>query len=301
MSPLSRLPRGAKVRLKSAYTATRQKIVRAFFSYGASELSACLRALGVRPGATVMLHSAFAEHFGFRGNIEQLTQAFLDAVGPEGNLLMVSLPYRTSSLEYLLSQRRFDVRHTPSMMGLVSELFRRRPDVIRSLHPTHPILACGPKAEWIVGDHANCVYPCGPQTPFDRMLALDGQFVFFNVPFATLTFFHYLEHRVSPDLPFRLYTDAPYEVPVIDRTGELRSVTTFVFSPEAIRRRRFQVLEAEIRRRNFLRERTVGTSRILAANARDIVQCVDDMRRRGIYFYDFAGTAHPKHAESAPD
>ena len=80
------------------------------------------------------------------------------------------------------------------MMGLVSEYFRRRPDVVRSLHPTHPILVHGPDAEAIVAAHPACLYPCGPDTPFDRLLALDGKVVFFNVEFAVFTFFHYLEH-----------------------------------------------------------------------------------------------------------
>ena len=68
-------------------------------------------------------------------------RVFLDVLGPTGNLLMVSLPYRSSSLQYLSTLKCFDVRKTPSMMGLVSAYFRRRAGVLRSLHPTHPVLA----------------------------------------------------------------------------------------------------------------------------------------------------------------
>ncbi len=38
--------------------------------------------LGVREGDALMLHSAFARHHGFNGNIEQLTDAFIEALGP---------------------------------------------------------------------------------------------------------------------------------------------------------------------------------------------------------------------------
>ena len=110
-----------------------------------------------------MLHSAFEPFHGFRGTIEELTNALLEAIGPEGNLLMVSLAYGSSSLEYLKNLKLFDVRKTPSMMGLVSEFFRRRPNVLRSLHPTHPMLALGPKAEWIVADHELSEYPLWPR------------------------------------------------------------------------------------------------------------------------------------------
>jgi hypothetical protein len=47
------------------------------------------------------------------------------------------------------------------------------------------------------------------------------------VPFATCTFFHYLEHLVSPAMPFSLYTAEPFIVPVVDVNGEHSEVTTF--------------------------------------------------------------------------
>jgi aminoglycoside 3-N-acetyltransferase len=286
---LSSLPPGVKARLRAFYAAGRLRLVRAFRSYGTDELAECLRALGVQAGDNVMLHSAFSAHFGFTGSIEELTDTFLAAIGPRGHLFMVSLPYRTSSLQYLSTLKQFDVLRTPSMMGLVSEYFRRRPAVVRSLHPTHPILVHGPRAEEIVARHPECLHPCGPGTPFDHLLALDGKVVFFNVEFAVFTFFHYLEHLVSGDLPFSLYTDRPSVVPVVDRHGNARTVTTFVYSPEAIQRRRFAVLEAEFRRRGLIKTRRIGNGAVEAIRVREAVDCVEDMRRQGRYFYDFAG------------
>jgi len=266
------------------------RLVRIFRSYGPAELAECLRWVGVQPGDTVLLHSAFSAHFGFKGSIEDLTKVFLDAVGPTGNLLMVSLPYRSSSLDYLSTLKQFDVRKTPSMMGLVSEYFRRRPDVVRSLHPTHPMLVHGPQAEDIIASHPACVFPCGPGSPFDRFLALDGKVVFFNVEFAVFTFFHYLEHLVSSDLPFPLYTDRPIEVPVVDRAGNRATIKTHVYSREAISRRRFAVLETELRRRRLITTRRIGNGEVESIRVRDAVACVEDMRRQGRYFYDFSGT-----------
>lgn len=286
MPVLPWLPRNQRLWLKAKALEARRVFVRAFLSYDAERLKACLRATGVHPGDSVMLHSAFGVHFGFRGSIDELTEAFLDVIGPDGNLLMVSLPYRSSALQYLSTLKQFDVRNTPSMMGLVSEHFRRRADVRRSLHPTHPILVHGPRTDWFIGEHPTCLYPCGPQTPFDRLAAADGKAVFFNVPFAMFTFFHYLEHLVSPDLPFSLYTEKPFLVPVIDEMGQARTVTTFAYTTGAISRRRFHVLEDEMRRRGQIREGRVGASRILVVNVRDAVECVEDMRRSGRYFYE---------------
>ena len=298
MQLLPRIPRFFRLRLKAKLLQAQGWFVRAFLSYDEQELLAGLRAIGVRPSDSVMLHSAFNGAHGFRGSIEQLTNVFIDAVGPQGHLLMVSLPYRSSSFTYLSKLKVFDVRKTPSLMGLVSEMFRRRPEVKRSLHPTHPVLVRGPRAEWFTEDHPNCVYPCGPGSPFERLVAVDGKVVFFNVPFATYTLFHYLEHLVSPQLPFPLYTDEAFDVPVLDLDGRPRTVTTYVFAPEAVRRRRFAVLETALRRRGLIQERRVGASLIQVVRANDTVDCVMEMARRGEFFYDMSDLS-PRSASRA--
>jgi aminoglycoside 3-N-acetyltransferase len=248
-----------------------------------------LRKAGIAAGDVVMLHSAFDPEHGFRGTSSEVIDAFVTALGPRGTLLMVSLPYRTSTLEYLRKLERFDVRRTPSAMGLMSEFFRRRAGVLRSLHATHPVLAFGHRAQWFVSGHEDCVYPCGPGTPFARLLEADGKAVFFNVGFEYLTFFHYLEHLVSPKLPFRLYTDELFEVPMLDQQGNLRTLRTRAFSFETIRRRRFERLERWVRQRRLVREVRVGASRILAVRLREIANTVEEMAAQGEYFYDLAG------------
>ena len=60
--------------------------VRAFRSYDGRELVAALRSMGIESGDTVMLHSAFEPQHGFRGTTEDLIDAFLTAVGPQGHL-----------------------------------------------------------------------------------------------------------------------------------------------------------------------------------------------------------------------
>jgi len=277
--------RWAKNKLRAAHRKVRRTAVRLFRSYDRADLVRTLHTVGVRPGDSVMLHSAFEPHHGFQGSSEDAIDAFLTALGPQGNLLMVSLPYRSSSLEYLRKLKSFDVRKTPSAMGLVSEFFRRREGVLRSLHPTHPVLAYGPGAEWFVEGHERCLYPCGPGTPFEKLLQTGGKVAFFNVPLVFLTFFHYLEHSVSARLSFPLYGDAPFDVPVIDRTGAKQVVRTFVFSPEAIKRRRFEMLESWLRERRLIREARVGASYVLLLDLREIANTVEEMAQRGVYFY----------------
>jgi aminoglycoside 3-N-acetyltransferase len=292
-SRLSELWRPLRHWLKAKASGARYLWVRAFLSYDEQALRSALHKIGCVHGDAMMVHCAFDRSHGFRGSIEQLTDVFIDAVGPDGHLLMVSLPYRSSSFDYVHRVKAFDVRKTPSMMGMVSELFRRRPEVLRSLHPTHPVLVRGRKAGEFIDAHPACRHPCGPGSPFDKLAGADGLVVFFNVPFATYTFFHYLEHLVSPLLPFPLYTNEAFAVPVIDRDGQPRTVVTHVFSPDAIRRRRFDLFEAALRQRGLISETRVGASRLEAVRVRDTIACVNDMAARGEFFYDIEDLAAP--------
>jgi hypothetical protein len=82
--------------------------------------------------------------------------------------------------------------------------------------------------------------------------------------------------------------DRPFDVSVVDRRGERGTVTTFVFSPEAIKRRRFLVLEEELFRRGLIAGCNVGNSKLLAIRVRDAVECVENMLRSRQYFHDVA-------------
>lgn len=280
------LPRTWKLAVKARLQQLRNWHAATFYSFDPPQLLTALRALGVRSGDTVMLHSAYSAASGLRGSINDFIDTFIEAVGPEGHLLMVSLPYRNASLDWLQSGRRFDVRKTPSMMGMVSEVFRRRAEVQRSLHPTHPILVFGPRAEHFIAAHPNCLHPCGPGTPFDEMAKAEGKVVFFNVPLYNFTFFHYLEHLVSPTLPFALYTETLFEAQVIDAAGQECVVRTYAFARDAITRRRPERLYEALHARGSVATQRVGASRLMCVRVSDAIACTRELQQQGRLFYD---------------
>ncbi len=285
---LSSLSPAQKSRIRGWYRKSQQQLVRRFLSYDATALTECLRKMGIRPGDTLMVHSAFGPLLGFRGSPNALIDVLLDAVGEEGNLLMVSMSYSGSSAEYLRTLPYFDVQKTISLMGLVSETFRRRPAVVRSLNSTHPVLAFGPKAEWIVSGHENCPYPCGPGSPFEKLLKLNGKVLFYGASVRTFTFYHYLEHLVKEELPFPLYEGQPFEAQVIDHRGQIRIVTTYVFSQEAIPRRRPDKLFAELMKRKQWNKARLGNTPIVLIDVSHALSSTLDLAKRGIYFFEMS-------------
>jgi len=284
-----RLLSGLSSRQKGTLRGLHRRVVNAFLSYAPEDLLETLHALGVAPGDTVLVHSSFRYSNGFVGSPARVIEVLLDAVGPAGNLLMLSLPYTSSTFDYLKGVDCFDVRKTVSRMGLLSEMFRARTDVRRSLSPTHPVLAWGPEAEWIVAGHENCPYPCGAGTPFEKLAKLAGKVVFFDAPFATLTFFHYIEDMYRDRLPYSLYHPEAFEVPVVDDAG--RRITTFVyaFSPAIIKRRRPYEFEAVVRRQHLIKSATIGNTRLEYIEVEPLLKFVDGMVKGGnLFFYDLS-------------
>jgi aminoglycoside 3-N-acetyltransferase len=286
---LSRLSPERKATLKGWYRSGKAEFVRRFRAYGPDELVAQLRAMGVVEGDSLLLHSAFGSALGFQGSPSALLDAFRRSIGPTGNLLMMSMSYMSSTRDYLLTDPVFDVRATVSRMGLVSETFRRQPGVLRSLHPTHSVLASGPKAAWIVEGHDACPYPCGAGTPFEKLLALDGKVLFFGVTEFHFTFHHYLEDMLRERLPFALYETDPYSARVVGWDGAARSVPVYAFTSEAIRRRRVKVLFDAMSARGQMRRGRIGNTSLVLLRTADSVACTHELARDGIFFYELGG------------
>jgi aminoglycoside 3-N-acetyltransferase len=199
---------------------------------------------------------------------------------------MVSMAYLSSAYEYLKEGKPFDVRKTPSYMGMVSESFRRHPGVRRSLNPVHPVLAFGPEAAWLVEGHESCQYPCGHGSPFEKLAELHSKFLFYDASLHTLTFFHYLEHLVQDRLDFPIYHHELLQTQVIDAEGQARALQTYVYAPAAIARRNPDKMHEFLERKGQIPSVRVGNSRLQLMHADDLVQVVADMAAQGVVFYD---------------
>jgi aminoglycoside 3-N-acetyltransferase len=208
--------------------------------------------------------------------------------------MMVSLPFRGAAYDFLALGKPFNVKKTISMMGLVTEMFRRREGTLRSLHPTHPVLAYGKDAEWLVADHERCLYPCGTGSPFEKFHRLKGKILFFDVSFSSITFFHYVEDLLKERLPFPVYGDRLFSVPAIDSNGQTTIIRTYAFNKDV--RRMSDRLEAEMARQGKIRHGRVGNSSFCLVATEDVVACFAAMVEAGNLPYEpVTGDRHGRH------
>lgn len=262
-------------------------VVKSFFTYDAAAFVQAVRRLGIEPGDTLMVHSAWNASNGFDGKIADMVAALKDAVGPEGLLVMPSLTYQNeSSGDFLARDVPMNVRRSPSMMGMLSEVFRRGAGTARSLSPTHPLLAWGRDAEAFLAGHERAEVPFGEASPFERLRVRDARILAIDVPFSTITFTHYIEDMIAPSLPFPLYEADVRSGRVIDHQGREHRVPVRVISREANALRREHRYVERLDAAGALRRARIGNTRLLAVRCADMVACARAMIAEGSGFFD---------------
>ena len=157
-----------------------------------------LRALGITAGDTVFFHSSLKSMGRVTGGPEAVIGGFLDAVGPTGTVIVPT---------FTLTERLgpfgswYDHETTPSTVGLITEILRRRPDAVRSFHPVHSVAAVGRLARMVTAQQRNsfgrrspwCDAGFAQGSPFDLLTRWNAWYALLGVEFQVQTIMHYLE------------------------------------------------------------------------------------------------------------
>lgn len=269
--------------------ALKRAVVTHLLGYDAAALVRRLARIGVVPGETLVVHSSWRVLNGFRGNPAQFCAALRQAVGEAGRVVMPSLTYHNmSSAEFLATGKPMDARRSPSAMGLLTEVFRRGKGVVRSLSPTHPLLAWGGDAAAFVAGHELTDRPFGPDSPFARMLERNALILCVDTGFPSITFTHFVEDRLGSTLPVPLYAPEPMIGTVIDPEGRRLEVPTRVISAEANRLRREHRLVQHLESERTLHHGRLGNTRLTWIRAADLATGAERLATQGRHFFDAA-------------
>lgn len=176
-----------------------------------SSLTGKLRACGLAEGQTVLVHLAMSRLGWVIGGAEAVILALLGAVGDSGTIVM---PTNSSNNSDPCDWQHPPVPeawwqairdHTPAYdplttpargMGVVPQLFRTWPGSVRSAHPAFSLAALGPKAEYLVADHA-LEEDAGERSPLGKLYELDGHVLLLGVEHGNNTSLHLAEFRAD--------------------------------------------------------------------------------------------------------
>jgi aminoglycoside N3'-acetyltransferase len=171
----------------------------------AAELTAALRAIGIAPGCVLFVQTSINDMHTFSGRATDLLNALRGLVGPSGTLMM---PAYTGEIPARAGMP-LDAVHQPTYTGIVNELFRRSPGVVRSLHARHSICAEGPLATALLEGHERCVFADGPGSPLDRLRQRDDALILtIGLEPGFTSFLHWIEDYEPDKLPLRVHEPA---------------------------------------------------------------------------------------------
>jgi aminoglycoside N3'-acetyltransferase len=144
-----------------------------------------LLALGVQPGAVLVVHTSFSKVGPVEGGPRGLIAALQAVLGRDGTLVMPSM---TDD-----DERPFRVEETPCQgMGVVADTFWRLPGVSRTDNP-HAFAARGPDAVAITSPQPVEI-PHGVDSPVGRVHRLDGHVLLLGVGHDADTTIHLAEN-----------------------------------------------------------------------------------------------------------
>jgi aminoglycoside 3-N-acetyltransferase len=217
------------------------------------ELVEQLLALGVEPGGVLLVHTAFSKVRPVEGGPTGLIDALQTALGPDGTLVMPSMSDD--------DEHPFDRATTPCLaMGVVADVFRRLPGVLRSDSP-HAFAARGPRAAAITAAHPVEV-PHGPDSPPGRVHDLDGQVLLLGAEHDASTTIHVAEAVAG--VRYRTHKDC-----VVLRDGKPERVE---YAETDHCCQRFSLVGDWLEAAGLERRGTVGHAEARLARSRDIVR-----------------------------
>ena len=120
--------------------------------------------------------------------------------------------------DYTMADKTFSVKETKSCVGSISEYFRTRTGVIRSMHPTHSVCGIGKYAEEILKQHVDTDTPVGSKSPFALLPRYDGKILMLGCELRPNTSMHGVEELSNP---WYLLKDEPVEFMLTDENGDV--------------------------------------------------------------------------------
>ena len=153
------------------------------------------RDLGVEQGDTLLVHSSYKSFGEVQGGPQTVVRALEAALGPEGTLIMPTFNFDFNK------GMPWDVRTTPSKMGVLTEFVRKDPRAKRVFHPFYSFAILGKHAEML--GHLRYKSAYERDSVFGKLRDLDGKIMVIGLSYNdSMTFFHHIEQMEGVDYRF---------------------------------------------------------------------------------------------------
>ncbi|MCC6445573.1 MAG: AAC(3) family N-acetyltransferase [Armatimonadetes bacterium] len=220
-----------------------------------------LESVGLTQGDIVLAHSSLSAFGYVEGGADAVIDALLSVVGPEGTVVMPTFVWDAPD-------RVFDVANTPSAVGRIAEVFRKKEGAVRS---RHFVAAMGKHAEEVMGAQKSA---WGRDSTFGKLYDLDARVLLLGVDFNSCTALHMVEEWMQ--VPYRKFYDTGGWTVILPDSAKVPSTSVEFL--------RFVHMGAIFARHGVLKTAEVGKARITGIKIRDIYEVTRSYMKKDIYF-----------------
>jgi len=159
--------------------------------------------VGVQAGDVLLFHSSLKSFGWVTGGPDTIIDSAVAAVSPGGTVAVPTFVQKVAGDHASYSQRRgvWDMDTSPSDVGLITEVFRRRRESVRSDDCCNAISAIGADAKRIMSRHHLArprLSPWGPTSfghgsPWDWLVEQNAVYLLMGTGFSACSIFHYAQ------------------------------------------------------------------------------------------------------------
>ncbi|HZK20714.1 MAG TPA: AAC(3) family N-acetyltransferase [Oscillospiraceae bacterium] len=172
-----------------------------------------IKKAGIQSTETLLIHSSMKSIGEVKGGADTVLDAFIEYMA-DGLLLFPTHSWSSKSLKDGI----FNPKTEPSCVGILTNLFMKRENCYRSMHPTHSVAAMGKRASSFVKRDNGAVTPCPKGGCFSALYDEDASILFLGAPLTTNTFIHSVEEKLN--LPNRI-SEKPRKIKIVCKDGKV--------------------------------------------------------------------------------
>jgi aminoglycoside 3-N-acetyltransferase len=242
-----------------------------------------LNRLDIHKGSVVFIHSS-VDALNINFPVYRLLEILLESVSENGTLVFPAWHFTYRAEDYLNKGLVFDVRRSPSVLGLLSELARRHPDAKRSIHPINSIVAIGKHAREIISEHGNSIYPGDETSPSYKIMKYDGIIIGIGVDTNFVSFVHCPEDVIKKQFPIKTRLDQVFEAKVKLKDGSLKIIRTLAAHPQ-IKNNDITAFMNKYIEKSVCKNFTIRGNRFFVAHSKELFDSIVDLSKENKTIY----------------
>jgi len=228
-----------------------------------------LKKIGVEKGDHLGIGLSFKRIGHIIGGPETFIDAVLEAIGPDGTLMMNTYTefFYLTELRLGWTDYIFDVNSTEVNTGIVPETFRKREKSIRSRHPTNSNTALGKFAQFLTEDHDE---NASAYLPYSKLASINGKYLAIGIGDRMVGFRHRAQYEAG------LLNIVPWKrgVKYKDKNGNIK---IFILKDRGGCTRKLPELVSKIRKEGLVQDGKIGMADAVLLPAKESLERMSDL------------------------